>query len=116
MRDPDWALLVGRVAELTGGDVIDPAVEFASSLEWLALWPSTLNRVGGLVLVPGIDAGLGAGCLREIADVLGRDRPVCVLDGGRLVEWSRVGLAPVRYPSRFRVATIVINDNEHGAA
>jgi len=62
--------------------------------------------VAGLVLVPDDDGSIGAGCLREIADVLGRDRPVWLYDGVRLRPWGDVVIRTVPNPSRFRVATV----------
>jgi len=59
-----------------------------------------------LVLVPDRDGGIGAGCLREIADVLGLDREVRVLVRDRLVGWGEVAVQTVPTPSRFCVATV----------
>jgi hypothetical protein len=51
---------------------------FCSSSDWLDHWPDLLPLLRDLVLVPDRDGGIGAGCLREIADVLGLDREVRV--------------------------------------
>jgi hypothetical protein len=64
--------------------------------------------VTGLVLVPDHDGGIGAGCLREIADVLGRDLPVWALAGSRLVPWGEIGFGPVAGPSRFCVGIVTL--------
>jgi hypothetical protein len=68
--------------------------------------PGLLPLVRDLVLVPDRDGAIGAGCLREIADVLGLDREVRVLVGGRLVGWGEVTVRTVPAPSRFCVARV----------
>jgi hypothetical protein len=97
--------VVDRVEELVG-PAWDPAELFCSSSDWLAQWPGLLPFVRDLVLVPDGDGGIGAGCLREIADVLGLDREVRVLVDHRLVGWGDVALCPVPAPSRFCVARV----------
>jgi hypothetical protein len=102
---PDWPDVVDKVEQLVG-PVWDPAELFCSSSDWLAQWPGLLPFVRDLVLVPDHDGGIGAGCLREIADVLGLDREVRVFVGDRLVGWGDVGVRTVPAPSRFCVAKI----------
>ena len=62
--------------------------------------------VRDLVLVPDRDGGIGAGCLREIADAVELDREVRVLLGDRLVGWGDVTFRTVPAPSRFCVAMV----------
>jgi len=62
-----------------------------------------------LVIVPDEDGGIGAGCLREIADVLGRDLQARLYADGELVPWGDIRLRPVPNPSRFSVVTVSQN-------
>ena len=101
----DWPNVVDKIEQLVG-PTWDPAELFCSSSDWLAQWPGLLPLVRDLVLVPDSDGGIGAGCLREIADVLGLDREVRVLVGERLVGWGEVAVRTVPDPSRFCVATV----------
>ena len=96
----DWPLVIGRVTDLVG-PVWDPAVLFHSSADWIHQWPTLLPRVRSLVLVPDDDGSIGAGCLREIADVFGSEKVVQVYIEGRLVPWGEVVIRPVPAPSRF---------------
>jgi hypothetical protein len=102
---PEWPERVRQIQKLVG-PVWDPAVLFSSSADWLDGWPDLLSMVAGLVLVPDDDGSIGAGCLREIADVLGRDRPVWLYDRLQLVPWGGVVISTVSVPSRFRVAEV----------
>ena len=108
---PDWPNVVDKIEQLVG-PAWDPAELFCSSSDWLAQWPGLLPFVRDLVLVPDRDGGIGAGCLREIADVLGLDREVRVLVGERLVGWVDVAVWTVRNPSRFCVARVQKKRNE----
>jgi hypothetical protein len=58
------------------------------------------------VLVPDSEGSIGAGCLRETADVLGLDREVRVLVGERFIGWGDVTVRTVPRPSRFCVARV----------
>jgi len=109
---PDWPKRVRQIGSLVG-PVWDPTELFSSSAEWLSRWPGLLSTVTGLVLVPDDDGSIGAGCLREIADVLGRDRDVWLLDGGQLRPWGDVVVRTVLTPSRFRVATVAPRPELH---
>ncbi len=102
LRRPDWPEVVNRIERLVG-PAWDPAELFCSSSDWLAQWPGFLPLVRDLVLVPDSDGGIGAGCLREIADVLGVDREVRVLINDRLLGWGEVKVRTVNAPSRFCV-------------
>jgi hypothetical protein len=102
---PDWPKVVDKIEQLVG-PAWDPAELFCSSSDWLAQWPGLLPFVRDLVLVPDRHGGIGAGCLREVADVLGLDREVRVLMGDRLVRWGDVTIRTVPAPSRFCIATI----------
>jgi hypothetical protein len=102
---PTWPQAVAKVERLVG-PVWDPAELFCSSSDWLAQWPGLLPLIRDLVLVPDSDGGIGAGCLREIADVLGLDREVRVLVGNRLLGWGEVAVRTVAAPSRFCVARV----------
>ena len=86
--------------------MLDPAQLFESTGDWLREWPHLVESVSGLVLVPDSDASIGAGCLREVADLLGRDRPVWVYTNGTLVSWGEVLVRPVIAPTRLKVATV----------
>jgi hypothetical protein len=109
---PDWPERVRQVASLVG-PVWDLATLFESSTDWLNRWPGLLPTVTRLVLVPDDDGSIGAGCLREIADVLGRDLPVSLYDGTQLRPWGAVVIRTVSTPSRFRVATVVTRQESH---
>jgi hypothetical protein len=102
---PNWPEVVDKIEQLVG-PAWDPAELFCSSSDWLAQWSGLLPFVRDLVLVPDRDGGIGAGCLREIADVLGLDREVRVLVGDRLVRWGDVTVGTVPTPSRFCVARV----------
>jgi len=102
---PDWPNVVEWIEQVVG-PAWDPAELFCSSSDWLSQWPGHMPSVRDLVLVPDRDGGIGAGCLREIADVLGLDREVRVLVGERLVGWGEVAVRTVPDPSRFCVATV----------
>ena len=102
---PDWPNVVDKIEQMVG-PAWDPAELFCSSSDWLAQWPGLLPLIRDLVLVPDRDGGIGAGCLREIADVLGVDREVRVLIDDRLLRWGDVALRTVPAPSRFCVAWI----------
>ena len=101
----DWLNVIDKIERLVGPGW-DPAELFCSSSDWSAQWPGLLPLVRDLVLVPDREGGIGAGCLREIADVLGLDREVRVLVGDRLVGWGEVAVRTVSTPSRFCVATV----------
>ena len=58
------------------------------------------------MIVPDRDGGIGAGCLREIADVLGLNLEVRVLVGSRLLGWVEVAVRTVPAPSRFCVVKV----------
>jgi hypothetical protein len=102
---PDWHDVVDRVEQLVGL-AWDPAELFCSSSDWLAQWPGLLPFVRDLVLVPDRDGGIGAGCLREVADVLDLDREVRVLVGDRLFGCGEVAVRTVPTPTRFCVASV----------
>lgn len=60
------------------------------------------------MLVPDCDGSIGAGCLHEMADVLGRDLPVWLYHRENLIPWSQVVLRGASYPSRFSVDKVTI--------
>jgi hypothetical protein len=102
---PDWPNVIDTIEKLVG-PAWDPAELFCSSSDWLAQWPGLLPLIRDLVLVPDRDGGIGAGCLREIADVLRLDREVRVLVGDHLVGSGEVAVRTVPSPSRFCVARV----------
>ena len=102
----NWPLRVRQIGTLVDEPLWDPATLFSSTDEWLREWPHLLGSISGLVLVPDADGSIGAGCLREISDVLGLDRPVSVYEGGALITWGEVEVQPLARPTRFKVATV----------
>lgn len=102
---PDWPHRVRQI-RTSVGQVWDPAQLFTCSADWLRRWPRLLPLVSGLVLVPDDDGDIGAGCLREIADVLGKDLQAWLYADGELVPWGDISLRPVPNPSRFFVVTV----------
>jgi hypothetical protein len=102
---PEWPVVVDRVSKLVG-QVWDPAELFLSTEDWLAKWPSLVLFVRDLVVVPEYDGSIGAGCLREIADVLGHDRQVRAYLAGELIPWWDLTIRPALVPTRFSVATV----------
>src|ERR1017187_7076083 len=92
---PEWPSRVRQIRQLVKVPVWDPARLFGSTASWLQTWPHLLDSVSGLVLVPDADASIRAGCLREVADVLGRDRPVWLYDEGTIIPWSEALVRPV---------------------
>ena len=109
LRRANWPVRVRQIGGLVGGALWDPAALFGSTAEWLREWPHLLGSVSGLILVPDTDGGIGAGCLREISDVLGLDRPVWIYESGALITWGEAMVRPIPHPTRFKVATV------HGA-
>lgn len=110
-------LLAGHTVRLSNalvGPVWDPATLFSSSADWLDGWPDLVPMVAGLILVPDDDGSIGAGCLREVADVLGRDRQVWLYDDNHLIPWDQVAMKTVSQPSRFRVATVSVISQSGG--
>jgi hypothetical protein len=62
--------------QMGGWEIIDPAVVFADTADWLARWPS-LHRDLSVVIVFGDEAAyVGAGCLREVTDAIVAGIPV----------------------------------------
>ncbi|MGA8725435.1 MAG: hypothetical protein WB565_10360 [Acidimicrobiales bacterium] len=102
---PEWPIIVDSVSKLVG-QVWDPAALFLSTEDWLAKWPALVPFVRDLVIVPDCDGSIGAGCLREIAEVLGRDRQVQAYLAGELIPWWDLTLRPAPVPTRFSVATV----------
>lgn len=77
---------------LPSWEVIDPeACGWASDADWARDWPRILAGCSLVCVLPGPDGGVGAGCLREVADAIAREVPVLVLDKGDLVI-SRAGV------------------------
>ncbi len=105
LQDPEWPVLVENITSMVG-PVWDPTELFRSTAEWLERWPVLLPFVRDLVLVPDFDGSIGAGCLQEIAGVLGHDRLVRAYLRQQLVPWWDLVIQPVPVPTRFRVALI----------
>jgi hypothetical protein len=103
---PNWPARVRRIEDLADEPVWDPARLFTSTAAWLQEWPRLLGSITGLILVPDTDSSIGAGCLREISDVLGLDKPVWIYESETLVTWGEVQVRPIARPTRFKVATV----------
>ncbi len=87
------AALVRLAMLLPGVDVVDPErAGWPSAEQWLVGWADLLDDVDALVVVPDSDGLIGAGCLREVSDVLGRGRLVMLLHRGELVELAGMRL------------------------
>jgi hypothetical protein len=97
---------VRQIRELVDEPLWGPATLFSSTVEWLREWPRLLRSITGLIVVPDTDSSIGAGCLREISDVLGLDRDVWIHENGTLISWGEVIVRPVARPTRFKVATV----------
>ena len=95
-----------QIGSLVEEPLWDPATLFSSTAQWLREWPHLLGSVPGLILVPDTDGSIGAGCLREISDVLGLDRPVSIYEKEALITWGEVIVRPVARPTRFKIATV----------
>jgi len=106
LRRPGWRSQLTAIRRRTKSPLWDPGSLFGSTTSWLIGWPRIVEKTSGLVLVTDLDQSIGAGCLREIAEVLGRDLPVWLWSEGDLVPWSETEVVPAVNPSRFRVAAV----------
>ncbi len=100
------ACLDAIASAFPGAEVLDPAECFADDDGWLARWPALVPTLSALVLFADEQGHVGAGCLREVADVLVADIPVLLLDRGRqLCELRALRLLPAasRTPARAAV-------------
>jgi hypothetical protein len=79
---------------------------WTDSADWLRRWPDILHTLDRLVYFLAADRTIGAGVAREVADAYALGLPVCLLDGGRLRDHSRVRWRWLAPGNRARVAFV----------
>jgi hypothetical protein len=71
------AACLGELARLlTGWDLVDPAVRYASSAGWLRAWPRLVPTLSAVVVFADESGTIASGCLRELADAVTAMIPV----------------------------------------
>ena len=91
-----------------GARVIDPAIRYRDTAEWLDDWPILAPTLAALVVFGDGDATVGTGCLSELADAWRHGIPVAMLDAAGLFRrLSGLRILPDAVRDRFRTARLV---------
>jgi len=100
------AVLDRLAVVLRQAELIDPSTLYASTDEWLADWPRMVVTIDALVLFSEPDGTVGAGCLREMAEVWGWGLPVALFDDTGLREVRSVRVFPQGQRTPARTASV----------
>ncbi len=102
---------------LPGARLLDPATIFASDSEWHSAWPRLVRTLGGFVIFGAEEGTIGAGCMRELADVVALDIPVVGFDPRRgLRDIAGLGFIEGSSRSARRTATLQLGRSVNAAA